>query len=85
METERGADFRRGSRTSDRYVVPASVASRVMSHRLLAARKAAGIANRPDRRLNGTLNPLGHVQFGEGAFPEFSQSLLLTRAFEEDD
>jgi hypothetical protein len=23
------------------------------------------------------------VQFGEGAFPEFSQSLLLTAAFED--
>jgi hypothetical protein len=25
------------------------------------------------------------VQFGEGAFPEFSQSLLLTNAFEGED
>ena len=25
------------------------------------------------------------MQFGEGAFPEFSQSLLLTTAFEDED
>jgi hypothetical protein len=33
----------------------------------------------------GAFNPLAQVQFGQGAFPEFSQSLLLTTAFEDED
>ena len=33
----------------------------------------------------GTFNPLAQVQFGHGAFPEFSQSLLLATAFEDED
>jgi hypothetical protein len=32
-----------------------------------------------------TFNPLAQVQFGHGAFPKFSQSLLLTNAFEDED
>ena len=32
-----------------------------------------------------TFNPLARVQFGQGALQEFSQSLLLTNAFEDDD
>jgi hypothetical protein len=33
----------------------------------------------------GTFNPLAQAQFGQGGFPEFSQSLLLTTAFEDED
>jgi hypothetical protein len=33
----------------------------------------------------GTFNPLAQVQFGKVAFPEFSQSLLLATAFEDED
>jgi hypothetical protein len=32
-----------------------------------------------------TFNPLARVQFGQGALQEFSQSLLLTTLFEDDD
>jgi hypothetical protein len=33
----------------------------------------------------GTFNPLAQAEFGQGGFPEFSQSLLLTTAFEDED
>jgi hypothetical protein len=38
-----------------------------------------------DRGFKATFNPVAQVQFEEGAFPEFSQSLLLTTAFEDED
>jgi len=49
------------------------------------AEAAAGIHLGRDRRLESTFNPLAQVQFEEGAFPDFSQSLLLMSAFEDDD
>jgi hypothetical protein len=38
-----------------------------------------------DRGLEATFNPVAQVQFEEGAFPKFSQSLLLITVFEDED
>jgi hypothetical protein len=38
-----------------------------------------------ERGFNRTFNPLAQVQFREGAFQEFSQSLQLPAAFENED
>jgi hypothetical protein len=38
-----------------------------------------------DRGFEATFNPVAQVQFEEGAFPKFSQSLLLITVFEDED